>query len=326
MGRKANPTIIGAFVVGAAALTIAALLLLGSGRLFKSTVPFVIFFPGSVNGLTIGAPVKFKGVTIGEVTRIRLSVEEAYREDFQVPVFIELDPQTMSDYGAAVQPMDLHDRKVMNDLYKNGLRAQLQSESFVTGVLYVALDVFPGTPLKLHLPESSDLLEIPALPTPLEQASSALRQILDKIDKIDFAGILDNLQETVAGINRLVNSPSVDGAFAQLDATLGSVDAAAKQIRTLAKGMDGTVGSLDKRLEQAATALSKTLDQAHTALREATATFRSASLQLEPGSPLTDQLGRTLEDVGEASRAVNRLANTLENNPSTLLYGRSEEE
>jgi len=322
MGRKANPTIIGAFVVGALVLSVGALLVLGSGRFFKNTVGFVIFFPGSVNGLNVGAPVKFKGVAIGEVTKIRLSVAEAYREDFQIPVFIEIDPQTMSDYGAAVQPMDLRNRKVMADLYKNGLRAQLQSESFVTGVLFVALDVFPGSPLKLHLPENSDLSEIPALPTPLEQATSAARQIIDKLDKIDFSAIIDSLKDTVDGINRLVNSENVQRVINQLDTTLASINDAAVEIRDLAHGLDNTVGSLDSRLQQAALGLTRTLDQADAALREATTTFHSASRQLEPGSPLTDQVGRTLEDVSEASRALRRLADTVESNPSTLLYGR----
>jgi len=325
MGRKANPTVIGAFVVGSITLVVMALLLLGSGRLFKKTVPFVIFFPGSVNGLNVGAPVKFKGVTIGEVAKIRLSVQDAYREDYQIPVFIDLDPQTMSERGASLQPMDLHDRKILQDLYKNGLRAQLQSESFVTGVLYVALDVFPNSPLKLHLPADSDLNEIPSLPTPLEQATSALRQVISKLDKVDFKGILDNIDQTVSGINKLVNSPQIEDTIGQLDTTLASIDGAAKEFRELARTADSTIGSLQTRVNGAVTELTTAVSQAESTLREATKTFRSASNLLEPGSRLTDQLGRTLEDVGEASRAVRRLADSLERNPSTLIYGRSEE-
>jgi paraquat-inducible protein B len=327
MGRKANPTIIGAFVVGAIALIVGALLLIGSGRLFKTTIPFVIFFPGSVNGLNVGASVKLKGVPIGEVTKIRLSVEEARREEYRIPVFIELDPDTMIASGARLRPMDLRDRSVLRDLFKNGLRAQLQAESLVTGVLYVALDVFPAdSPLTLYLPEDSDLLEIPALPTPLEQATSAFRQILDKIDKVDFKGILDNLEQTVSGINHLVNSPEIENVLTQLDTTLASVDQAANGIRDLSHTANETVGSLDVRLNTAVAELSKALVQADTTLREATTTFHSVSNLVEPGSRLTDQLGRTLEDLGEASRAVRRLADTLESNPSTLLYGRGTED
>ena len=325
MGRKANPTVIGAFVVGAITLIVMALLLLGSGRLFKKTVPFVIFFPGSVNGLNVGAPVKFKGVTIGEVTKIRLSVQDAYREDYRIPVFIELDPQTMSERGAVLQPMDLRDRTILRDLFKNGLRAQLQSESFVTGVLYVALDIFANSPLKLHLPEHSDLSEIPALPTPLEEAASAFRQVISKLDKVDFKSILDHLEQTVSGINKLVNSPQIESAIGQLDTTLKSIDGAASEFRELARTADSTIGSLDARVSGAVAELTTALSQADSTLREATKTFRSASNLLEPGSRLTNQLGRTLEDVGEASRAVRRLADSLERNPSTLIYGRSEE-
>lgn len=325
MGRKANPTVIGAFVVGAIALTVVAVLLLGSGRFFKHTVPFVTFFPGSVNGLSIGAPVKFKGVTIGAVTDIRLSVAQATREDFQIPVFLEVDPETMSEYGSDVEPMDLQNRAAMMELYKSGLRAQLQSESIVTGVLYVALDVFRDSPLKLHLPENSELNEIPAQPTPLEQAASMFRQVMAKLDKIDFAALVESLEETVAGINRVVNSPDLQSALAQLDDTLQSVDGAAAGIRDLAQSATGTIGSLDKRLSGAVTELTRALRQADAALGTATRTFDSVSTLLEPGSRLTEQLGLTLQQVGDASRAVRRLADSLEANPSAVIYGRSEE-
>jgi primosomal protein N' len=67
MGKKANPTIIGLFVVGAIALAIVGVIVFGSGRFFKHTEAFVMFFPGSVNGLSVGAQVKFKGVDVGSV-------------------------------------------------------------------------------------------------------------------------------------------------------------------------------------------------------------------------------------------------------------------
>ena len=60
MGRKANPAMIGAFVVGAVILAVAGILIFGSGQLFKHTSQYVCFFPGAVNGLNVGAPVKIK--------------------------------------------------------------------------------------------------------------------------------------------------------------------------------------------------------------------------------------------------------------------------
>jgi paraquat-inducible protein B len=72
MGKKVNPTVIGLFVVGAIALAVIGVIVFGSGQFFKHTQRFVMYFPGSVNGLSIGAPIKFKGVDIGTVSDIRL--------------------------------------------------------------------------------------------------------------------------------------------------------------------------------------------------------------------------------------------------------------
>ena len=85
MGRKANPVLIGAFVVGAIALGVVGIVVFGSGRLFADTTPFVMYFTGSVDGLNVGSPVKFKGVEIGAVTSIQLDIGEEAR----IPVWIE---------------------------------------------------------------------------------------------------------------------------------------------------------------------------------------------------------------------------------------------
>ena len=77
MGKKANPAVIGAFVVGAVVLAVAGLLVFGSGKMFKHTVKFVCFFPGAVDGLNVGAPVRFKGVEVGSVIDVRLRLGDA---------------------------------------------------------------------------------------------------------------------------------------------------------------------------------------------------------------------------------------------------------
>ena len=73
MGRS-NPKIIGAFVIGAIALAVVAVALLGSGHLFRKSFKYVLCFPGDLSGLRVGAAVKFRGVPIGSVTAIRLNI------------------------------------------------------------------------------------------------------------------------------------------------------------------------------------------------------------------------------------------------------------
>ena len=91
MSKHANPTLIGAFVVGAVILAVAAVLLLSSGDLFVQKPRFVLYFKGSVKGLNIGSPVTFRGVNIGTVTNIQL-VMGVSESDIRIPVIIEINP------------------------------------------------------------------------------------------------------------------------------------------------------------------------------------------------------------------------------------------
>ena len=95
MSKKANPTLIGAFVVGAIVLVIIAVTILGSGRLFRKTYEFVLYFEGSVSDLSERAPVKYKGVEIGSITNILLQLDEG-AEVNRIPVIIKLDANKIS--------------------------------------------------------------------------------------------------------------------------------------------------------------------------------------------------------------------------------------
>ena len=149
MNKKISPTLIGAFVVGALALIVIAILVFGSGRLFRQTKDFVLYFDNSVNGLRIGAPVKFKGVEIGSVKDIRLQLEQGKLIN-KIPVIIEIDLEKLTSRGATSADCDRWTAKPFSKaIVDRGLRGQLEMESLVTGLLYIALDLFPGTPINL---------------------------------------------------------------------------------------------------------------------------------------------------------------------------------
>src|SRR5262245_5922883 len=167
MGKKVSPTMIGAFVVGALALAVIGVAVFGSGRLFRKTQEFVLYFDRSVNGLRVGAPVKFKGVEVGAVTRIELSLgQRVIRQgEVHIPVVIELDAKRIAEKGGRVEMT----QAALDEAIAAGLRGQLATESFVTGVLYVELDFHPGSPVRLEREADVHILEIPTLPTALEQ-------------------------------------------------------------------------------------------------------------------------------------------------------------
>ena len=138
MSKKANTRLIGGFVVGAIVLTVAGVLLFGSGKFFSHQKKFVLFFQDDVKGLNIGAPVDFKGVNVGSVTDIKIILN---RKDLSlgIPVFIEIDPTKISYGGSEGDMMKMIETKLKGKekfievLIDRGLRAQLAMESLVTG-------------------------------------------------------------------------------------------------------------------------------------------------------------------------------------------------
>ena len=96
--NRANPKLIGAFVVGAVALVVIGVLLLGGAKFLTEKRTFVAYFEGSVKGLNVGAPVEFQGVRVGSVTDIQLQFLTAEKE-FRIPVFIQIEPDKMTEVG-----------------------------------------------------------------------------------------------------------------------------------------------------------------------------------------------------------------------------------
>src|SRR6185369_4131367 len=116
MSTKANPKVIGSFVVGAVVLAVGGLIAFGGGQFLKKTTPMVMFFQGSVGGLAVGAPVTFDGVKIGQVTRVE-PVYDAAKADVLIPVYIELDTQIKTigpESGTVLANLD--------EMIKDGLR------------------------------------------------------------------------------------------------------------------------------------------------------------------------------------------------------------
>ena len=326
MRTRANPALIGGFVLGAIALTIAAVLMLGAGAFFRDTIQLVAFFPGSVNGLSVGAPVKFKGVEIGRVTRILLALDEAYRTDFQIPVFFELDPERMTQHGAVLSADDFSNKAVLSELYKIGFRARLESESILTGVLYVEIDIHPGTPYKLQLDEESPLREMPTLPTTIDQATSSLTEILDKIENLDLNQLITSLNETVSQVNDLLGAPELKGALKSFDRLLANADTAVVEVRELVDSTRGNVDGLSGSLRQTLERVRDSLARLDATVSEAGTALESVDHLVDSDSQIVHQLARTLRSLDEAARSVRRLADSLERNPSSLVYGRPEDE
>jgi len=158
--------------------------------------PWLLHFEGSVRGLTVGAPVDFRGIEIGRVTDIILEFDWE-KLAFRIPVLIELEPDRIDWIGK--QTMDR--RQGMEFLVENGLRAQLKQGSLLTGQLYVALDMYPDAP-PAKIVWGEPYAEIPTIPTPIEEITRNVTKIVEKFEKIPLEKIGNDLRDTMAHLNK----------------------------------------------------------------------------------------------------------------------------
>jgi paraquat-inducible protein B len=331
MNKKISPTLIGAFVIGALVLMVIAIIAFGSGQLFRQTRDFVIYFDSSVNGLRVGAPVKFKGVEIGSVKSILLQLDKDLQVD-KIPVVVEIDLKKLTSRGASgeiVEKPEAFHRAII----ERGVRAQLLMESLVTGLLYVGLDFFPGTPVNLvQKPDGQyPYREIPTTPTPLEQAQDAVTRIVNKLEEIDFKRVIKSLEGTLDGVNQLVNSPELKSTLQSLNQTMPKIDEALAGVRKLTMTLDSNVTKLAGSLEQTSASAGEALQQANVtmkqtdaALKEAEAAMISIRGVIDADSPVFYELQRSLREVAGAARSLRLLSNYVERNPRALVFGKPE--
>jgi len=317
MSKKSNPVTIGAFVVGAITLGIIGLMIFGSGRFFRETYEYILYFESDVSGLSEGANVKLKGVTIGTVREVLLNVGDMSalsgdRSKWYVPVIIALDADKTSKLGATAKP----DPATIADLVKRGLRGQLASESFVTGVLYVKLDFFPVTRgLRLAAEVGAPYPEIPTLPTQLEEVQIKAARFIADLEQIDLKGLVEEMKTTVTSANGLLASQGLKDAIDRLDDTVATLESTMVSLRETSDAARGVIEPLRKDIAPLLADLRGTLAE----LRNTSA---DAGAVIQPGSPLIVALEKALADAAVTAKTVEGLAALLERHPDALIRGK----
>lgn len=323
MSRRANPRAIGVFLIGALVLTVIGIASLATMAWFERRTTFISFFAESVNGLENGAPVKFQGVPVGTVTGIMIQINQQDMT-FQVPVQFDVDvPRLTTHLGTYV---NLADTAVLRQQIANGLRAQLQMESLVTGLLYVELAYHnDSSPPQLE-PRETMWPEIPTKPSLMAAIGGGAGSILSDIMKI-----LNRVNELLADVNmpeinraivqssraveQLVGSPQLKAAIAQLPGMTAQIDSTMAELAKLAARAEAAIDPLQTQITTTSTeavatlqALRKTLDATHGLL----------SADTGPGYALEG----ALTSLREASEALRLLITSLEQNPDMLIRGK----
>lgn len=327
MSQKTNPTLVGAFVLGAILIAVAAAVFFGTTKLFTRTKQYVCFFEQSVAGLQVGSAVKFKGVPVGQVSKIQIRYDE--EKPTYVKILFDVNADIVVNRLGA--DLDLFSEEFNKQQVEDGLRANLSYESFITGQLYLELDYHPDAPPPVYLQEKTAYTEIPSLPSDIQAIVENAQKAIGNLGKIDFEGLSHDLQDLLVttrnglaqiqfdelnkALKRTADSITGLASGPQVKDTLASMQVAFVQLSKTLESLQKQIDPLGEQLNPTLVELRKTL----VGLQKTTGVLNST---LAPEGDLRYQLGGTLNQLGDMARSLQQLSEFLERNPNSLLFGR----
>jgi len=327
MSKHANPALIGAFVLGATVLAVSAIVIFGTGALYKDRPLFVMYFEGSVKGLNIGSSVSLIGVQVGTVKDIGI-IHDSATGDVKIPVIAEYHPETVTNVNRQGETREENIKHLVEEF---GLRAQLRTQSIVTGQLFIEVDYHPGTEYQYY--GDGTMVEIPTIPSTLEQLGKQLQEF-------DIPEVTNAISSAAVAIAQLASSPELKLAIKKLNHTLESanqlvtdinmqVDPMAKNANKALEDLDKTLiatNSLVKDVNSQLDPFEKDFHNTLTTLEKTLAEIQLAATNIKQfsneNSPTIYKLNTALDELAKATRSVRALADTLERQPEAIIQGK----
>ena len=334
MSKQANKTLIGGFVVGAAVLIALGAALFGGTELFKKRTTYVAYFDETTTGLQVGANVVANGVRVGYVSEISLLFDESTYETLTRVTLVILPDAFIpvrdgEPLGTHVSTALSH-RELIEDA---GMRAQLEIESFITGQLLVRLDNRPDTE-GIMRGVNPPYPEIPTIPSNIQEILDRIQNWASNIrDSVDIDVLSNNLNDalrsiadlagsedleaTLASLNRLVSQAETRGIVAGLDDAIGNLGEAARS-------MTDVLESAGRDIDQVAADLQPVLASLDSSIQEANRTLELANRQLRGDTEEFYQIQSTFREVENAAQAMREFFDYMERNPEAFLKGKQE--
>lgn len=323
MSLRANPTAIGLFLIGGTLLAVVGVATLASTSWFDKESTFVSYFDESVNGLEVGAAVKFQGVPVGRVTDLLIQIG-LQDKTFQVPVQYDVDLSRLTvSRGGFVH---LNEADVLKQQIGDGLRAQLQMESIVTGQLYIELVYRDDatTPQFARLPTLHP--EIPTSPSLLaafgSQAGSVVSDVLkvlirvnEMLASVDMEEINRSVVASAGAVERLAESRELRDAFAEVPGMAEQFNSAMGEMQALIERLDETLAPMKGQMESTNEELVLTLQTLRKAVEDARGLYST-------DSGVGYQVEGAMASLKEAADALRTLVLSLDRNPDMLIRGR----
>lgn len=330
MSKQANPLAIGAFLFGGVILLAAAVMFFGGGDFLKHKIRYVIFFDSALNGLNVGAPVKLQGVQIGDIAEISLEMDAATGRIFK-PVVIEIEPALLRDFSG--RKSYIHsDKQLLDDtqrLIDMGLKARLETQSLLTGLLYVDLNFYHDKPVTLVDIDYKNLPELPSVPTTVDEIKNIADEVITKIRQLPLQEMVKDLSETLRETRDLLKSDDTKKSLQALSKSLQETQQLMitlnSQVGPLLNNTNGavtetraSVQDLNKQMIPVLKAAEQSLTAATRVLQDSQHTLNTVEVLATPDSPL----GQALQEIHAAARSLKDLTESLERQPDDIIYGK----
>ncbi len=319
MSAPSNHFKLGLFVLLAFAAMLGSAIALGAASTQKKTVSYHTFFNESVQGLDLGSPVRYRGVSIGTVAAIEIAPDHRH-----VDVLAELDVDEIRRMGLTEGGRE--GKGIGRFIIPADLRAQLGSQG-ITGVKYVSMDFFveaDNPPPDLPFPTPRNY--IPAAASLMKNLEDSIVKAVDKMP-----AVADSLMSILTRIDSILQEIQAKQVPDKAIATLDEASGAIKDLRKVLNHVDranlpAKVGATVDQLTVAVATLNRVLDRVDGdkgLIASAHQATDALGLFGKSADGRAKELADTLRDVGEAAQSIRDLADTLERDPDMLLKGRA---
>ena len=312
MKKEPDKTLIGAFVVIALALTVGAIATFGSGSFLSEKNTYVLYFKNSVKGLNIGSPVVLGGVKIGAVKEIRIHAD-SQQNLFSIPVYIEIKKESIMVPGETDAWEGFG--KNLDVLIKQGLRAQLEIQSMVTGQLLVSLDFHPGKPAVLHQKQS----EFPEIPT----IQSDIEAFAQKIKQVPIQDIFAKLHAIISTLETTLNSEKMGRLTETLTRALegishlaGNVD---QSLPDMTRSIESTISDTRGLIQRSSEQISSMGRHVHSSLSDIQSLVKTTDQQVKHmGTNMNATILRAKEVLTTVNKEIAPISQALQQTAHSL--------
>ncbi|MNF63379.1 Paraquat-inducible protein B [compost metagenome] len=316
MSEARKPFIIGAFLLGGLALLAAGLLLLSRDSWFSQPSEYVVYFTGTLDGLDVGADVTYRGVKVGMVREIRLSYDRQLG-DVVMPVVLRINAPERQE--TSFRGFD----QFIDRLVARGLRAQLQTPSLLTGKAIVALDMFPDQAGYVRSPHELDLPTIPSVPSRIDEVADVLRELAGSLRELPLQEMVSSATQTLQALEKLTSSAELQQGLLNMSQLLGKLDRLSGRLEQQLPPIMDNVQQSSIDLRDAVGEIRRAAQSAAQALQQVNQLAVEGRRSLGPESEVQYEMLRALQELGQAGKALQRTMEGLDQQPQSLIFGKS---